>query len=168
MVFSRSRPVLARYDVSSHMVKWWKGQKPDNGQVRGWWSLFHGMKGLHILQLAEMAFFYFDCCLKNLISLMRDDDITIRLRWLFGVIVFYWCKSYPNFFIFPRIVSRVFSLPPLQVTRSLSPYEQQIIVPWLKTWPKRVSVTVILYWKFQNQALFSHVMFIFSLISGIC
>lgn len=34
MVFSRSRPILARYDVSSHMVKWWKGSKPADGQVR--------------------------------------------------------------------------------------------------------------------------------------
>mmetsp|Transcript_2693 Transcript_2693/g.7053 ORF Transcript_2693/g.7053 Transcript_2693/m.7053 type:complete len:95 (-) Transcript_2693:387-671(-) len=33
MVLSRSRPLLARYDVSPHMVKWWKSQKPDNGQV---------------------------------------------------------------------------------------------------------------------------------------
>lgn len=32
--FSRSRAVLARYDVSPHMVKWWKGYKPDDGQVR--------------------------------------------------------------------------------------------------------------------------------------
>jgi hypothetical protein len=32
--FTRSRAVLARYDVSPHMVKWWKGVKPDDGQVR--------------------------------------------------------------------------------------------------------------------------------------
>jgi hypothetical protein len=32
--FTRSRTVLARYDVSPHMVKWWKGFKPDDGQVR--------------------------------------------------------------------------------------------------------------------------------------
>lgn len=28
----------------------------------------------------------------------------------------------------------------LQITRHISPYEQQIVVPWLKTFPKRVSV----------------------------
>mmetsp|Transcript_23331 Transcript_23331/g.34565 ORF Transcript_23331/g.34565 Transcript_23331/m.34565 type:complete len:95 (-) Transcript_23331:181-465(-) len=55
MVFARSRPVLARYDVSSHMNKWWKGQKPTDGQV----------------------------------------------------------------------------------TRCLSPYEQQVVVPWVKSFPKR-------------------------------
>ena len=26
--------MLARYDVSPHMVKWWKSQLKDNGQVR--------------------------------------------------------------------------------------------------------------------------------------
>ena len=31
--FSRSRAVMARYDVSPHMVKWWKGVKPMDGQV---------------------------------------------------------------------------------------------------------------------------------------
>eukprot|EP00552_Chaetoceros_brevis_P003779 CAMPEP_0197737970 /NCGR_PEP_ID=MMETSP1435-20131217/11909_1 /TAXON_ID=426625 /ORGANISM="Chaetoceros brevis, Strain CCMP164" /LENGTH=94 /DNA_ID=CAMNT_0043326677 /DNA_START=5 /DNA_END=289 /DNA_ORIENTATION=+ len=55
MVFARSRPALVRYDVSSHMVKWWKGHSPTNGQV----------------------------------------------------------------------------------TKSLSPYEQAAVVPWLKTFPKR-------------------------------
>jgi len=30
----RTRPMLARYDVSPHMVKWWKSQLKDNGQVR--------------------------------------------------------------------------------------------------------------------------------------
>lgn len=55
MVLSRSRPLMARYDVSSHMVKWWKGHKATDGQI----------------------------------------------------------------------------------TRSLSPYEQQVVVPWLKSWPKR-------------------------------
>jgi hypothetical protein len=34
MVLARSRPVMARYDVSSQMVKWWKGYKPTDGQVR--------------------------------------------------------------------------------------------------------------------------------------
>ena len=29
----RTRPLLARYDVSPHMVKWWAKVKPDNGQV---------------------------------------------------------------------------------------------------------------------------------------
>ncbi|KAL7475722.1 hypothetical protein ACHAW6_001631 [Cyclotella cf. meneghiniana] len=53
--FARSRTLMARHDVSPHMVKWWKGVRPDEGQV----------------------------------------------------------------------------------TRHLSPYEQQIILPWLKTWPKR-------------------------------
>ena len=28
----------------------------------------------------------------------------------------------------------------LQITRHISPYEQQIVMPWLKTFPKRVSV----------------------------
>mmetsp|Transcript_7896 Transcript_7896/g.14224 ORF Transcript_7896/g.14224 Transcript_7896/m.14224 type:complete len:99 (-) Transcript_7896:317-613(-) len=32
-VFARSRPALARYDVSPHMVKWWKAQRPDDGQI---------------------------------------------------------------------------------------------------------------------------------------
>mmetsp|Transcript_13825 Transcript_13825/g.22906 ORF Transcript_13825/g.22906 Transcript_13825/m.22906 type:complete len:99 (+) Transcript_13825:26-322(+) len=32
-VFSRSRPLLARYDVSPHLVKWWAKVKPDDGQV---------------------------------------------------------------------------------------------------------------------------------------
>jgi hypothetical protein len=31
--FSRSRVVLARYDVSPHLVKWWAKVKPDDGQV---------------------------------------------------------------------------------------------------------------------------------------
>jgi hypothetical protein len=31
--FVRSRAVMARYDVSPHMVKWWKGCKPDDGQI---------------------------------------------------------------------------------------------------------------------------------------
>lgn len=30
----RTRPMLARYDVSPHMVKWWKSQLKDDGQVR--------------------------------------------------------------------------------------------------------------------------------------
>mmetsp|Transcript_15170 Transcript_15170/g.23111 ORF Transcript_15170/g.23111 Transcript_15170/m.23111 type:complete len:101 (-) Transcript_15170:235-537(-) len=32
---SRSRPLMGpvRYDVSPHLVKWWKGVKPDDGQV---------------------------------------------------------------------------------------------------------------------------------------
>ena len=33
-MLSRTRPLLARYDVSPHMVKWWKSQLKDNGQVR--------------------------------------------------------------------------------------------------------------------------------------
>jgi len=33
-MLSRTRPMLARYDVSPHMVKWWKSQLKDNGQVR--------------------------------------------------------------------------------------------------------------------------------------
>ncbi|KAL7464491.1 hypothetical protein ACHAXS_004826 [Conticribra weissflogii] len=53
--FARSRPVMARHDVSPHLVKWWKGVRPDEGQV----------------------------------------------------------------------------------TRHLSPFEQQVMVPWLKTFPKR-------------------------------
>lgn len=36
MAFARSRTVFARSDVSSHMVKWWKGHKPTDGQVRRW------------------------------------------------------------------------------------------------------------------------------------
>eukprot|EP00979_Chaetoceros_neogracilis_P006789 scaffold1388_cov267-Chaetoceros_neogracile.AAC.26 len=55
MVFARSRPVMARSDVSSHMVKWWKGHKATDGMI----------------------------------------------------------------------------------TRSLSPYEQQAVMPWVKTFPKR-------------------------------
>mmetsp|Transcript_28236 Transcript_28236/g.65388 ORF Transcript_28236/g.65388 Transcript_28236/m.65388 type:complete len:97 (+) Transcript_28236:30-320(+) len=31
--FSRSRVLLARYDVSPHMVKWWGKVRPDNGQI---------------------------------------------------------------------------------------------------------------------------------------
>eukprot|EP00804_Cyclotella_cryptica_P002615 CCRYP_010442-RA/>CCRYP_010442-RA protein AED:0.12 eAED:0.12 QI:50/1/1/1/1/1/3/643/98 len=53
--FARSRTLMARHDVSPHLVKWWKGVRPDEGQI----------------------------------------------------------------------------------TRHLSPFEQQIILPWLKTWPKR-------------------------------
>mmetsp|Transcript_12094 Transcript_12094/g.21500 ORF Transcript_12094/g.21500 Transcript_12094/m.21500 type:complete len:98 (-) Transcript_12094:260-553(-) len=53
--FARSRPLMARYDVAPHLTKWWKGVRPDDGQV----------------------------------------------------------------------------------TRHLSPFEQQIIMPWLKTFPKR-------------------------------
>ena len=33
----RTQPMLARYDVSPHMVKWWKSQLKDDGQVR--WAL---------------------------------------------------------------------------------------------------------------------------------
>jgi len=32
-VFTRSRPLMARYDVSPHLVKWWKNVKPDDGQI---------------------------------------------------------------------------------------------------------------------------------------
>jgi len=32
--FARSRPLMARYDVSPHMTKWWKAVRPDDGQVR--------------------------------------------------------------------------------------------------------------------------------------
>ncbi|KAL7539824.1 hypothetical protein ACHAXR_009639 [Thalassiosira sp. AJA248-18] len=53
--FARSRPLMARHDVSPHLTKWWKGVRPDDGQV----------------------------------------------------------------------------------TRHLSPFEQQIMMPWLKTFPKR-------------------------------
>jgi len=43
MVFTRSRPIMARYDVSSHMVKWWKGTRPTDGQVRsGGWRMKDG------------------------------------------------------------------------------------------------------------------------------
>eukprot|EP00543_Licmophora_paradoxa_P009056 CAMPEP_0202445884 /NCGR_PEP_ID=MMETSP1360-20130828/4606_1 /ASSEMBLY_ACC=CAM_ASM_000848 /TAXON_ID=515479 /ORGANISM="Licmophora paradoxa, Strain CCMP2313" /LENGTH=98 /DNA_ID=CAMNT_0049062287 /DNA_START=12 /DNA_END=308 /DNA_ORIENTATION=- len=31
--FSRSRVIMARYDVSPHMVKWWSKVRPDDGQV---------------------------------------------------------------------------------------------------------------------------------------
>ena len=31
--FARSRPLMARYDVSPHMTKWWKAVRPDEGQV---------------------------------------------------------------------------------------------------------------------------------------
>ncbi|KAL7550884.1 hypothetical protein ACHAWF_014088 [Thalassiosira exigua] len=53
--FARSRPLMARHDVSPHLVKIWKAHRPDDGQI----------------------------------------------------------------------------------TRHLSPFEQQIMVPWLKTFPKR-------------------------------
>ena len=33
---------------------------------------------------------------------------------------------------------------PFQITRHLSPYEQQIMMPWLKTFPKRVSDVVLI------------------------
>jgi hypothetical protein len=36
--FTRSRPLMARYDVSPHMTKWWKAVRPDDGQVR---RVFH-------------------------------------------------------------------------------------------------------------------------------
>eukprot|EP00585_Thalassiosira_rotula_P003398 CAMPEP_0196142886 /NCGR_PEP_ID=MMETSP0910-20130528/12498_1 /TAXON_ID=49265 /ORGANISM="Thalassiosira rotula, Strain GSO102" /LENGTH=97 /DNA_ID=CAMNT_0041404261 /DNA_START=80 /DNA_END=373 /DNA_ORIENTATION=- len=53
--FGRSRPLMARYDVSPHLTKWWKAVRPDDGQI----------------------------------------------------------------------------------TRHLSPFEQQVMMPWLKTFPKR-------------------------------
>lgn len=31
--FARSRPLMARYDVAPHLTKWWKGVRPDDGQV---------------------------------------------------------------------------------------------------------------------------------------
>lgn len=31
--FSKSRPLLARYDVSPHMTKWWKANRNVNGEV---------------------------------------------------------------------------------------------------------------------------------------
>jgi hypothetical protein len=34
VAFSRSRPLMARYDVSAHMVKWWGKVRTDEGQVR--------------------------------------------------------------------------------------------------------------------------------------
>ncbi|KAI2498866.1 UcrQ family [Fragilaria crotonensis] len=33
VAFSRSRPLMARYDVSAHMVKWWGKVRTDEGQV---------------------------------------------------------------------------------------------------------------------------------------
>jgi hypothetical protein len=33
-MFARSRVLAARYDVSPHLTKWWKGVRPDEGQVR--------------------------------------------------------------------------------------------------------------------------------------
>mmetsp|Transcript_21970 Transcript_21970/g.30882 ORF Transcript_21970/g.30882 Transcript_21970/m.30882 type:complete len:95 (+) Transcript_21970:56-340(+) len=33
MVFAKSRPLLARYDVSPHMLKWWKSSKGSDGQI---------------------------------------------------------------------------------------------------------------------------------------
>ena len=32
-MFARSAVRMARYDVSPHLTKWWKGVRPDNGQV---------------------------------------------------------------------------------------------------------------------------------------
>merc|ERR1711971_1450508 len=31
--FARSRPLMARHDVSPHLAKWWKGVRPDEGQI---------------------------------------------------------------------------------------------------------------------------------------
>ncbi|KAL7496579.1 hypothetical protein ACHAWT_004753 [Skeletonema menzelii] len=74
-MFARSAVRMARYDVSPHLSKWWKGVRPDDGQV----------------------------------------------------------------------------------TRHLSPFEQQIVMPWIKTFPKRayakfsdsgpylVATTIIVY-----------------------
>eukprot|EP00578_Thalassiosira_sp_NH16_P021998 CAMPEP_0181098044 /NCGR_PEP_ID=MMETSP1071-20121207/11903_1 /TAXON_ID=35127 /ORGANISM="Thalassiosira sp., Strain NH16" /LENGTH=97 /DNA_ID=CAMNT_0023180587 /DNA_START=62 /DNA_END=355 /DNA_ORIENTATION=+ len=31
--FGRSRPLMARHDVSPHLTKWWKAVRPDEGQV---------------------------------------------------------------------------------------------------------------------------------------
>mmetsp|Transcript_3302 Transcript_3302/g.3850 ORF Transcript_3302/g.3850 Transcript_3302/m.3850 type:complete len:98 (+) Transcript_3302:40-333(+) len=69
MVFARSRTLMARSDVSSHMVKWWKGQ--------------------------------------------------VSTKVMDG-----------------------------QITRSLSPYEQAAVTPWLKTFPKRA------YDKFMDSAVY--------------
>lgn len=49
---------------------------------------------------------------------------TLFARTDVSVTMVKWWKQTPNF--------------NGQVTRSLSPYEQQIIVPWMKTWPKRL------------------------------
>jgi len=39
---------------------------------------------------------------------------------------------------FPVFTSFFFNLV-IQITRHLSPYEQQAIMPWIRTWPKKVS-----------------------------
>ncbi|KAL3792880.1 hypothetical protein HJC23_004805 [Cyclotella cryptica] len=95
--FARSRTLMARHDVSPHLVKWWKGVRPDEGQSRG----------------------QFD-------SVLNDANGDISLWVIIG----------------PAAVDRSLSLGACKVcasgiTRHLSPFEQQIILPWLKTWPKR-------------------------------
>ncbi|KAL3827377.1 hypothetical protein ACHAXA_003111 [Cyclostephanos tholiformis] len=80
--FARSRPLMARYDVSPHMVKWWKAVRPDDGQVRS---------GFIVSEARRRC----DICI---------SESNARHLW---------------------------------ITRHVSPYEQQIIVPWIKTWPKR-------------------------------
>ena len=38
--FARSRTLMARYDVAPHLTKWWKGVRPDEGQVSCYFFLF--------------------------------------------------------------------------------------------------------------------------------
>lgn len=54
--FARSRPLMARHDVSPHLTKWWKGVRPDDGQVslifflaiRGFVGVAGGCQGLWV------------------------------------------------------------------------------------------------------------------------
>ncbi len=48
------------------------------------------------------------------------------------------CHFYFIFHLFLTLISLITSINYLlQVTRHLSPFEQQIVMPWLKTFPKR-------------------------------
>jgi len=98
MVFIRSRPVLARYDVSPHMIKWWKAKRTNDGQVSGC------LRKRHFLQ------FIF----------MYTGNVVPYRHFSFSSLYLHFCNNN-------------------QITRMLSPYEQQAIMPWIRTFPKRVS-----------------------------
>eukprot|EP00978_Attheya_sp_CCMP212_P044680 scaffold318778_cov63-Attheya_sp.AAC.2 len=111
-VFARSRPALARYDVSPHMVKWWKAQRPDDGQQIS-------IDGGVVWGRARKATDHAD----DLATNSSDHD------WKLTPV--------PYLHLFP------------QITRHLSPYEQQAIMPFVRDMPKRAYdkfTSTFMYW----------------------
>lgn len=133
---SRSRPLMGpmRYDVSPHLVKWWKGVKPDDGQVRGTLLKLEPGSSLQLGVLDPMI--KFDHRARSIIvqfllfGFMKNNNRHyVCLESIFSL------KS-----PFKYLLSNsIFFLPlHFQVIRHLSPFEQHPVMPWFKTWPGKV------------------------------